>query len=229
VSFQLFPSGIPPSKRILDLVLTILILILFTPVMGLIALLVRIFHGRPVLFRHERPGYGNQLFTMYKFRTMTDSHDSQGNLLPDSERLTRLGRILRSTSLDELPEIYNVLRGEMSLVGPRPLLVQYLQRYSPEQARRQNTLPGMTGWAQINGRNNVSWEDKFALDVWYVDNRSLWLDIKILLATPWKVIRREGINQPGNATAMEFMGSVSDGGHARNRNAPNQSGSQTDE
>jgi lipopolysaccharide/colanic/teichoic acid biosynthesis glycosyltransferase len=161
-----------------------------------------------VLFRQQRPGYRGLPFTLYKFRTMKDLVDESGNAKPDAERLTAFGRFLRATSLDELPELYNVLRGEMSLVGPRPLLMQYLDRYTPEQARRLLSPPGMTGWAQINGRNNVSWEDKFALDVWYVDNWSFWLDAKILLLTPFKVLRREGINQPGNATAMEFMGSA---------------------
>lgn len=137
---------------------------------------------------------------------MSNSRDTLGNLLPDAQRLTPLGRLMRAASLDEFPELYNVLRGEMSLVGPRPLLIQYLDRYSPEQYRRHNVLPGITGWAQINGRNNVSWEDKFELDVWYVDHWSLWLDIKILLITPWKVLIREGINQPDNATSREFMG-----------------------
>jgi len=147
---------------------------------------------------------------MYKFRSMTDKRDSKGELLPDEERLTKFGKFIRSTSIDELPELVNVLRGEMSLIGPRPLLMRYLERYSEEQSRRHNVLPGMSGWAQINGRNNVSWEFKFELDVWYVDNWSLWLDIRILLSTIWKVITREGINQPGNATAFEFMGTQSD-------------------
>jgi lipopolysaccharide/colanic/teichoic acid biosynthesis glycosyltransferase len=143
---------------------------------------------------------------MYKFRSMTNANDVKGNLLPDSQRVTRLGQLLRSTSLDELPELINVLRGEMSVVGPRPLLMQYLERYSPEQARRHDVLPGMTGWAQINGRNAITWQEKFKLDVWYVDHRSFWLDIKIILLSVAKVIRREGINQPGQATAEEFMG-----------------------
>ncbi|MCW5875937.1 MAG: sugar transferase [Anaerolineales bacterium] len=197
----------PRSKRILDIGLTLLAAPLVLPLIALVALLVRLFLGRPVLFRQQRPGYRGLPFTLYKFRTMKDLHSPDGELLPDAERLTSLGRLLRAFSLDELPELYNVLRGEMSLVGPRPLLMQYLDRYTAEQARRMLALPGLTGWAQINGRNNVSWEDKFALDVWYVDNWSLWLDIKILLLTPFKVLRREGINQPGNATAMEFMGS----------------------
>jgi len=175
--------------------------------MAIIAVLVRIFNGRPVVFRQRRPGYRGLPFTLYKFRTMKEMHAPDGTPHPDDERLTPLGRFLRATSLDELPELYNVLRGEMSLVGPRPLLMRYLDRYTIEQARRMLALPGLTGWAQINGRNNVSWEDKFALDAWYVDNWSFWLDLKILLLTPFKVLRREGISQPGNATAMEFMGS----------------------
>lgn len=201
------PTGIPRSKRILDIGLTLLTLPLALLLAGLVALLVRLFLGRPVLFTQPRPGYRGLPFTLYKFRTMKDLRGADGELLPDAERLTRLGRALRALSLDELPELYNVLRGEMSLVGPRPLLMRYLDRYTIEQARRMQALPGLTGWAQVNGRNNVSWEDKFALDVWYVDNWSLWLDLKILLMTPLKVLRREGINQPGNATAMEFMGS----------------------
>jgi lipopolysaccharide/colanic/teichoic acid biosynthesis glycosyltransferase len=202
-----FDKGIPTSKRVLDLVVTIIGGIIVSPIIVIIAFLVRIFHGRPVLFRHQRPGYRGLPFTLYKFRTMQEMHHSDGAPKSDAERLTPFGRFLRALSLDELPELYNVLKGEMSLVGPRPLLMQYLDRYTAVQARRLQAPPGMTGWAQINGRNNVSWEDKFALDVWYVDNWSLWLDIKILLLTPFKVLRREGINQPGNATAMEFMGS----------------------
>jgi sugar transferase EpsL len=143
---------------------------------------------------------------MYKFRTMTDARDPQGNLLPDNQRLTPLGRFLRSTSLDELPELFNVLRGDMSMVGPRPLLMQYLDRYSTEQARRHTVKPGITGWAQVNGRNAVTWEDKFKLDVWYVDNQSFSLDLKIIALTVWKILKREGISQPGQATAEEFKG-----------------------
>jgi lipopolysaccharide/colanic/teichoic acid biosynthesis glycosyltransferase len=172
-----------------------------------ITLLVWIYHGRPVLFQQTRGGYRGRVFKIYKFRSMTDARDVYGELLPDEARLTRLGRLLRSTSLDELPELINVLRGEMSWVGPRPLFATYLERYSPEQARRHEVLPGITGWAQINGRNVLSWEDKFQLDVWYVDHRSLGLDLRILLLTPWKVIRREGIDQPGFTSAEEFMGS----------------------
>ena len=201
-----FPADIPLSKRILDLVLTVPGVILISPILLIVAILVRIYHGKPIFFSQVRPGYRGELFKVFKFRTMTDKQDDEGNLLPDDQRLTRLGRFLRGTSLDELPELWHVVRGEMSLVGPRPLLVQYLDRYSPEQARRHNLQPGMTGWAQINGRNVLSWEDKFRLDVWYVDNWSLWLDIKILALTLWKVIKREGISQPGHATAEEFMG-----------------------
>jgi sugar transferase EpsL len=203
---MLFPPGIPVSKRLFDLAVTLPGLLLVSPVLLLVALLVRRYHGQPVLFRQVRPGYQARLFKVLKFRTMNDARDAQGNLLPDAERLTRLGRILRATSLDELPELINVLRGEMSLVGPRPLFAKYLERYSPEQARRHDVLPGITGLAQVNGRNALRWEDKFRLDVWYVDNWSFWLDIKILLLTLWKVIRREGISQPGHATAEEFMG-----------------------
>jgi lipopolysaccharide/colanic/teichoic acid biosynthesis glycosyltransferase len=197
---------IPLLKRLFDLVLTIPGLVLISPLLLLLALLVWLYHGWPVLFRQPRPGYRGQPFEIYKFRTMTDARDPQGSLLPDSQRLTRLGRFLRSTSLDELPELFNVLRGEMSLVGPRPLLMQYLERYSPEQARRHHVLPGITGWAQVNGRNALTWEDKFRLDVWYVDHWSLGLDLKILFLTFWKWSRREGISQPGHATAEEFKG-----------------------
>jgi lipopolysaccharide/colanic/teichoic acid biosynthesis glycosyltransferase len=204
---KLLPPGIPISKRIFDLITASTCLVIFTPVMAIVAVLVRIVHGKPVLFRQNRPGYQSSLFTVYKFRTMNNARDKQGNLLLDEQRLTRLGRFLRSSSLDELPELFNVLRGEMSLVGPRPLFKHYLERYSPEQARRHEVLPGITGWAQVNGRNALDWEEKFRLDVWYVDNWSFGLDLKILLLTLWKVIKREGISQPGHATAEEFMGS----------------------
>ena len=204
---KLLPPGVPLSKRLFDLILTLPGLVLISPLLGLIAVLVRIFLGSPVLFRQMRPGKGGEPFNVYKFRTMTDERGSSENLLSDAERMTGLGRFLRSLSLDELPELFNVLRGEMSLVGPRPLLMQYLERYSVEQARRHEVLPGITGWAQVNGRNAITWEDKFRYDVWYVDNWSLWLDIKILLTTGWKVITREGISQLGHTTAEEFMGS----------------------
>ncbi len=205
----LFPPGMPLSKRLLDLLLTIPGLVLLSPVLALTAVLVRIYHGSPVFFRQLRPGYQGKPFNVIKFRTMSDTRDPQGNLLPDSQRMTRLGRFLRSSSLDELPEFFHVLAGQMSLVGPRPLLMQYLERYNSEQKRRHDVLPGITGWAQINGRNALTWEDKFRLDVWYVDHWSLGLDVKILLLTLWKVLRREGISQPGHVTAEEFMGSPS--------------------
>lgn len=195
------------GKRALDLALVCLSSFILVPVMACIALLVRLKLGAPVLFRQQRPGLHGKPFTLYKFRTMTDARDAQGALLPDAERLTRFGRFLRSTSLDELPEFFNVLKGDMNLVGPRPLLMQYLDRYTPEQARRHEVRPGITGWAQVNGRNAITWEDKFRLDVWYVDHWSLWLDIQIIFLTVWKVFKREGISQPGHATAEEFMGS----------------------
>jgi lipopolysaccharide/colanic/teichoic acid biosynthesis glycosyltransferase len=201
-----FPPGIPAGKRLFDLALILLSAPLTIPLLLLTALLVRLIHGAPVLFSQVRPGYKGRPFTLYKFRTMAERRDAEGKLLPDAARLTAFGRFLRAASLDELPELWNVLRGEMSLIGPRPLLLQYLERYTPEQARRMDVLPGITGWAQVNGRNNVSWEIKFELDVWYVDHWSLWLDLRILFLTLWKVVRREGINEPGNATAREFMG-----------------------
>ena len=199
---------LPFSKRLMDLVLTLPGLLVLSPILLIIAILVGLNYGSPVIFRQKRPGYLGKPYWLYKFRTMTNDRDLENNLLPDKERITRLGQFLRSYSLDELPELFNVLRGEMSLVGPRPLLMQYLERYSPEQARRHNVLPGITGWAQINGRNALTWEEKFKLDVWYVDHWTFLLDIKILLVTAIKVLRREGISQPGHATAEEFMGST---------------------
>ncbi len=196
----------PRRKRMLDLILATLGLVVLSPLFLLLALLVRLLLGKPVLFRQERAGYKGRPFTIYKFRTMTDARDAGGNLLPDAARLTRFGRFLRALSLDELPELFNVLRGEMSLVGPRPLLLEYLPRYSPEQMRRHDVYPGLTGWAQIHGRNALTWQDKFALDVWYADHWSFWLDVRILLLTLWKIWKREGISQPGQATAEEFMG-----------------------
>ena len=207
----LFPRGIPAGKRLFDLGTAGLGLLILSPLLLALAILVRIKHGPPVLFRQQRPGYKGIPFQVSKFRTMNDARGADGLLLPDAERLTPLGRFLRATSLDELPELANVLRGEMSLVGPRPLLMQYLERYSPEQMRRHDALPGVTGWAQINGRNALTWEEKFRLDVWYLDHWSFWLDIRILLLTFWKALTREGISQPGHATAEEFMGSRRDG------------------
>jgi sugar transferase EpsL len=194
------------GKRLFDLLLAVPTLIVLSPLLTVLALLVRAKLGAPVLFRQTRPGLHGKPFTLYKFRTMTDARDAQGNLLPDAERLTPFGRFLRSTSLDELPELWNVLKGDMSLVGPRPLLMQYLDRYTPEQARRHEVRPGITGWAQVNGRNALSWDEKFRLDVWYVDNMSLWLDLRIVALTVWKILKREGISQPGQATMEEFMG-----------------------
>jgi len=194
-------------KRLLDIILASLLLILFSPLMALIALAIRVTMGRPILFRQPRIGYRGRVFIIYKFRTMTDERDEQGNLLPDERRLTPFGAWLRSWSLDELPELFNVLKGEMSLVGPRPLLVEYLDRYTPEQFRRHEVKPGITGWAQVNGRNALTWEEKFRLDVWYVDNWTVWLDFKILLLTVLKVLRREGISAPGHTTMPEFKGS----------------------
>jgi len=193
-------------KRLLDIALAFIALALLLPVIALLALLVRIRLGSPVLFRQTRPGRHGQPFEMVKFRTMLDAVDAHGNPLPDDQRLTRLGNFLRSTSLDELPELWNVLKGDMSLVGPRPLLMEYLPLYSPEQARRHEVRPGVTGWAQVNGRNALSWDEKFKLDVWYVDNQSLWLDIKILFLTVKKVLVREGISADGEVTMSKFKG-----------------------
>ena len=200
------PPGIPASKRTFDLLAATLGLIVISPLLLVLAVLVWIIHGWPVLFRQQRAGYKGKPFFMFKFRTMTDRIASDGSLLPDAERLTPFGRFLRSASLDELPELLNILRGEMSLVGPRPLFFRYLERYSPEQMRRHDVLPGITGRAQVNGRNALTWEEKFKFDVWYVDHWSFWLDIKILLMTLWKAFKREGISQPGHATMEEFKG-----------------------
>lgn len=194
------------GKRLLDCLLVSLILILLAPLLLLLALAIRWKMGSPVLFRQQRPGLFARPFTLYKFRTMTQERDAAGALLPDAQRLTPLGRFLRQTSLDELPELFNVLKGDMSLVGPRPLLMHYLDRYNATQMRRHLVRPGITGWAQIHGRNAISWEEKLARDVWYVDHLSLLLDLWILLRTVWVVLRREGISQPGEATVREFMG-----------------------
>jgi len=195
------------GKRLFDLAITLPALLALSPVFVILAVLARLLLGGPVLFTQRRPGLHGQPFVMWKFRTMTDACDAHGQPLPDELRLTRFGRFLRSFSLDELPELLHVLSGDMSLVGPRPLLMEYLGRYTPEQARRHEVKPGITGWAQVNGRNALSWEEKFALDVWYVDNRSLWLDIKILWLTVKKVLMRDGISAQGEATMPKFMGS----------------------
>jgi lipopolysaccharide/colanic/teichoic acid biosynthesis glycosyltransferase len=194
------------SKRAFDIAGALIGTIALSPVIVIIILVLRIRHGNGILFTQIRPGLSGKPFKIYKFKTMTEKRDASGELLPDAERLTSLGRFLRATSLDELPELLNILKGEMSIVGPRPLLMQYLSRYTPEQARRNEVKPGLTGWAQINGRNALSWEEKFNLDVWYIDHRTLRLDIKIILLTIKKVLLREGISHPGEATMTEFRG-----------------------
>ena len=194
-------------KRVMDIVISLCALIALMPVLLVVALLVRINLGGPVLFRQQRPGLKGKPFFMLKFRSMTDARDEQGQLLSDEKRLPKFGQVLRSTSLDELPGLLSVLKGDMSIVGPRPLLMEYLPLYSAEQARRHDVRPGITGWAQVNGRNTLSWERKFEFDVWYVDNRSIWLDIRIMWLTFLKVIRRADINQQGQATMERFKGS----------------------
>ena len=193
-------------KRLLDITISLIALIFLLPLMSLIYLLVIINLGSPAFFLQERVGKDNKIFKMIKFRTMKNSADKNGNLLSDNERVTKFGSFLRSFSLDELPELINILKGDMSLVGPRALLVQYLGLYNDEQIRRHEVLPGLTGWAQINGRNSITWSEKFKLDVWYVDNWSLWLDIKIFFLTFWKVLKREGINQSESVTMEYFNG-----------------------
>ena len=195
-------------KRTLDLSAALFGLILLAPIILILSILIRQKLGSPILFTQTRPGLHGKPFKMIKFRTMTDDRDADGNLLPDNIRLTAFGRFLRSTSLDELPELWNVLKGDMSLVGPRPLLMEYLSLYTPEQARRHESRPGITGWAQINGRNAISWEEKFKLDVWYIDNQTFWLDLKILALTLKKVFVREGISATGEATMPKFTGSA---------------------
>jgi len=193
-------------KRAFDFSMALMLFSVFMPMLVAIAMLVRAKLGFPVLFRQTRPGLNGSPFLMYKFRTLTDERDDKGILLPDARRMTRFGALLRKLSLDELPELINVLKGDMSLVGPRPLLMQYLKRYSTDQARRHDVKPGITGWAQINGRNSISWPEKFKLDVWYVENQSFRLDVKILILTIVQVYKREGVHQEGHATAEEFMG-----------------------
>jgi sugar transferase EpsL len=192
------------AKRWLDLIIALSVLLILSIPVILTSILVAVTLGRPIIFRQRRPGLNQAPFTIFKFRTMTHARDTEGNIIPDGKRLTRIGSFLRSMSLDELPELLNVIKGDMSLVGPRPLLMQYLERYTPEQNRRHEVKPGITGWAQVNGRNTITWEEKFALDVWYVDHLCLSLDLKIIAFTIWKIITREGINQPGQATAEEF-------------------------
>ncbi len=196
------------GKRILDLIISLCALFLLMPIFGLLAFLVRIRLGSPIIFCQRRPGLNGRPFMLFKFRTMSNERDEDGALLSDTARMTSLGRFLRSTSLDELPEFLNVLKGDMSLVGPRPLLMQYLERYSSEQARRHRAKPGITGLAQISGRNAITWEEKFELDNWYIDRLSFRLDISILLRTLWKTVLRQGISEEGQATATEFKGSI---------------------
>lgn len=198
-------------KRILDFILSLIALIILSPVFLIIAILVRIKLGKPVIFRQQRPGKDEKIFTLYKFRTMTDKKDENGNLLPDSERLTKFGKVLRSTSLDELPELINIIRGDMSIVGPRPLLVEYLPLYNEEQKHRHDVRPGLTGLAQIKGRNSLSWEEKFKDDITYINNITFVNDLKIFFKTIIKVFRREGIAQEGSATMDKFKGTIKQG------------------
>ena len=204
-----------PFKRMFDLAVTIPAVIVLAPVMAVVALLVRLKLGSPVIFWQQRPGLGGRPFMLLKFRTMTDARGADGGLLPDAQRMTPFGRMLRRTSLDELPELLNVLKGEMSLVGPRPLLMKYLPRYTPEQMRRHDTPPGLTGLAQVSGRNNLSWEDKFALDVQYVDQCSVWLDIRILVMTVRAVAVAEGVSAPSHISSPEFMGTAAGEGDGK--------------
>lgn len=194
-------------KRLIDIVVSLIFLIVFFPLLVILFILVRVNIGKPVLFSQPRLGYNNKSFDIIKFRTMTNATDENGQLLPDEERLTAFGSFLRSTSLDELPEIWNVLKGEMSLVGPRPLLIDYLPLYNCEQIRRHDVRPGVTGWAQVNGRNAISWEEKFEYDLWYVDNHSFWVDVKIFFLTVKRVFKREGISAQGHVTIERFTGS----------------------
>ena len=197
-------------KSFLDKSAAAIALLIFSPLILIIAIAIYRQMGSPIIFVQPRPGKDGKIFQFYKFRTMTDGKDAVGNLLPDEVRLTPLGKWVRETSVDELPQLWNILKGDMSFVGPRPLLVRYLDRYTPEQARRHEVKPGITGWAQVNGRNAISWEEKFNYDVWYIDNWSLWLDLKILFLTVLKVLQRQGINQPGRATMEEFKGNYTE-------------------
>ena len=194
-------------KRIFDFTVALIGLLCIWPLLLIVAIFIYIKLGSPVVFTQQRPGLHGKPFCIYKFRTMTDERDVSGKLLPDDVRLTSFGKLLRKLSIDELPQLFNVLKGELSLVGPRPLLMEYLPLYSPQQARRHEVMPGITGWAQVNGRNAISWEDKFELDIWYVDHQSFWLDMKILWMTAMKVMKREGVSQKGHVTMEEFKGS----------------------
>lgn len=194
-------------KRFFDFFISLLVILALSPIILIVAVLIKIKLGSPIIFKQERPGIHAKPFYVYKFRSMTDKRDNRGILLPDHLRITQFGNLLRKLSLDELPQLFNVLKGDISLVGPRPLLMEYLDLYTPEQARRHEVRPGITGWAQVNGRNAISWEEKFKLDVWYVDNQSFWLDMKILFLTVMKVFKSEGINQNGHVTMEKFKGS----------------------
>ena len=194
------------AKRLFDLVFSLVLIILLAPLFVLLSLMIYLDLGSPILFRQQRPGLHGVLFTFFKFRTMDNKTDENGNLLPDGARLTALGRLMRRTSLDELPQFFNVIKGDMSLIGPRPLLMEYLELYTDEQMRRHEVKPGITGWAQVNGRNAITWEEKFRLDLWYVDNRSFLVDLRIILLTIIKVVKKDGINQEGMATAEKFKG-----------------------
>ena len=212
-------NGVRPiAKRGIDVIFSLTALLILLPVMAVVVVAIRLTMGRPVFFRQLRPGYRKKPFVLYKFRTMREAHNADGAPRPDAERLTRLGQLLRHTSLDELPQLWNVLRGDLSLVGPRPLLMHYLPLYTPEQARRHDVKPGITGWAQVNGRNAISWEDKFSYDVWYVEHWSLWLDLKILILTLIKVTRQTGISQAGQATMRNLLGPRA--GHERDLQHP---------
>jgi lipopolysaccharide/colanic/teichoic acid biosynthesis glycosyltransferase len=204
-----FPMLSRLIKSLVDRLLAAIALTLLSPFLAILAIAIYLNMGSPVVFSQLRGGKNNSIFTFYKFRTMTEQRDRDGKLLPDMQRLTPLGKFLRQTSLDELPQLWNVLRGDMSLIGPRPFVAAYLERYTPEQARRHAVAPGITGWAQINGRNSISWEEKFQLDLWYIDHWSLWLDIKILIQTVIKVVFKEGIDEDQDTTSTEFMGTVS--------------------
>lgn len=197
---------IPVIKRMMDIFLSLLALVVLSPILLIISVIILAVQGKPIFFKQLRPGYKGVPFFVFKFRTMRLAKPGEDSVEKDAQRLTSLGKFLRSTSLDELPELWNIMRGEMSIVGPRPLLMQYLPLYSAEQMRRHDVLPGLTGWAQVNGRNTLSWEEKFALDVWYVDHWSFWLDIRIIWMTFWKTIRREGISKAGEATTVEWKG-----------------------
>jgi len=197
-------------KRLFDMITASFLLVIFAPLMICTALIIRVKMGKPVLFRQLRPGFKGKPFYLYKFRTMTEAVDREVKISEDRQRLTSTGRWIRKYSLDELPQLINVLKGELSFVGPRPLLMAYLDRYTAEQARRHDVKPGITGWAQVNGRNDLTWEDKFAMDVWYVDNQSIWLDLKIMVLTLFKVLKAEGISKDGSATMTEFMGYADD-------------------